>query len=112
MIALLQLCHAQQHPEVMASGHGPALAALIASGNLDQELGKQLIEAQNLMYQVESFLAAAARGRLNPDTASSRFKASLARSCGVDGLAYVEEMLGGARKLVTTAFDDAIAQAK
>jgi glutamate-ammonia-ligase adenylyltransferase len=110
LIALLQVRHASQHPDVLTFAHGPALAELIVSRELDPELGKQLIEAQHLMHQIESFLAATTDGRLNPDTASSRFKAALARSCGVDGLAHVEEMLGRARTRVAATFEDVIAQ--
>jgi glutamate-ammonia-ligase adenylyltransferase len=110
LISLLRIRHAQAERDGRRSAHATIVASLVDAGALDEELGKKLVEAHHLMHQVENFLATTTDGRLNPDAGSSRFKASLARSCGADELDHVRDMLVNARAIVTTAFEEVVMQ--
>lgn len=105
LIAFLQVRAAPLDRSVLTLSCGGALGTLIAMGQLDQGLGRQLIEAHHLMRQAESFLAAATGARFEPDAAPSRVKAALARACGAERFEDLEAMLQNATTRVSESLD-------
>ncbi len=105
LIAFLQIRAAPIDPGALTSSRGDALAILITMGQLDEEAGRQLIEAHHLLRQTESFLAATTGIRFEPDAAPSRLKAALARACGAERFEVLETRLQNATTLVSASLD-------
>jgi glutamate-ammonia-ligase adenylyltransferase len=105
LVALLQIETAADYPEAIKPNCSAAIDLLLNLDRLDEEHGKQLIEAHQLLRQIENFLAVTTVGWFEPESAMSRTKGALTRACGAESFEDVEVMLRSATASVRSTVE-------
>ena len=99
----LQLRHAAERPEVLASSSELAFARLAEAGLLGPALAERLIAAAQLMRQLQNLLRLTVAERFEEETATESLKLSLARAGGCGSFAELKEkLIAGAQTAAET----------
>jgi len=104
----LQLRHAPEHPEVLATATQDAFAALADAGVLARERADTLVAATGLMRHVQGMLRLMAGSGFVASTADAGLMARLAESCGEDGGEALRARLNDTATGVHAIFDELV----
>jgi glutamate-ammonia-ligase adenylyltransferase len=91
----LQLRHAHDHPEVLATNTAAAYRRLAAAGLLAPEVAAELTAALRLWHAVQGFLRLTVEGRFEAEGAPVSLRRALAEAAGAADFAALETDIAG-----------------
>ncbi len=102
----LQLVHAHQHPEILAQSTAEALERLGEAKLIARTAAKELIKADRLYRQVQTYLRLTAGQHFNEEEAPTALKQDLARAAGLDDFQRLKERLAAVQELAYGLYGD------
>jgi glutamate-ammonia-ligase adenylyltransferase len=108
----LQLLHAHDHPDVLDTNTGLALAKLKSAGLIEERAAANLAAALHLWRNLQGMLRLATGGAFDPAAASEGLKSALVRAAEVESFAEVPRSIESASTKVRRHFENLIGKGK
>ncbi len=108
LVRVLQLSHADTHPDVLNPSIPGALAGLAAAGLLAEPVVRDLLGAHHLLRQIETILAISMERTMDLDDAPQELRVALARAAGLESFGQLEKALNDASERVQASFEDLV----
>jgi glutamate-ammonia-ligase adenylyltransferase len=108
----LQLLHGHDHPAVLDTNTGGALAILKEDGLIDERVAADLAGALHLWRNLQGMLRLTTGGAFDPAVASEGLKSALARAAEVERFSEVPDRIEAASAKVRRHFESLIGKGK
>lgn len=110
-VQYLQLTHAARTPSVLRPHTRDAIVALKEAGALSDAEAAALNGSAQMHLDLAQLFALAAEGSFDPETATPRLQARLARACGVNDLGELRARIETVRRAARQVFENRVGQA-